>query len=310
MRVALLCATHRGYRCLQKLIELLPKGSLYVFSFQEEPWEPPFLNDIRSLALSAGGEFFETNQVGGPRLASFWESTPLDLILVVSWRYLIPSNVYLRPRAGAFVLHDSLLPEYRGFAPTPWAIINGETQTGATLFEISKGVDSGDIVDQKSIPIGPDSTISEVMERVTQTYVEMLESNLNGLLDGTARRVPQDNSRATFTCKRSPLDNEIDWSWPTDRIYNLIRACSEPYPGAFTYSGGKRLTIWTAARLNNARPYVGRIPGRVVETHPGEGVIVLTGDGSLMLKRIQNESSAPVCAADLLKRLGETLGSK
>jgi len=308
VHIALLCATQRGLRCLQKLVEMLPEASLVVFSFREESWEPPFLDDIRKLAISAGGRFFETTQVGETRFASFWDTTLIDLMLVVSWRYIIPARVYLRPRSGTFVFHDSLLPEYRGFAPTVWAMINGEDHTGVTLFAMSEAIDAGDIVDQKRIPIGPDATIAETVNRVTQTYVELLEANLPRLLDGSAPRHIQDHSRATFTCKRTPTDAEIDWSSTTENIYNLIRASSAPYPGAYTYLGGKKLVIWSAAWMGNGRRYVGRVPGRIVEVKPGEGSIVLTGNGCLMLKTVQIEGSNTVCAADLLKHLSQTLG--
>jgi methionyl-tRNA formyltransferase len=223
---------------------------------------------------------------------------------------MIPSRVYLRPVRGAFVFHDSLLPEYRGFAPTVWAIINGEKQTGVTLFAIGDDVDAGDIVDQRAIPIGPDSTISEVMERVTETYLELLERNLQGLLDRSASRRRQDHARATFTCKRIPQDSEIDWFLATDNIYNLIRASGAPYPGAYTFLNGKKLIIWSAAPVKNARRYAGRIPGRVVEIRPAEGSIVLTGDGLLLIQQVQIEGGDPVCAADVLKRLSDTLGTQ
>ena len=308
MRVVLCCATRRGYRFLRKLTELLPKGSLIVFSFREEAWEPPFLDDIQELTLSVAGQFFEATHIGETRLASFWESTPVDLMLVVSWRYIIPKSVYLRPRAGTFVFHDSLLPEYRGFAPTVWSILNGERRTGVTLFAISEGVDNGDIIDQKSIEIRPDDTIAEVIESVTDIYVDLLEKNFPQLLAGTAPRRPQDESLATFTCKRLPQDNQIDWNLPTDRIYNLIRASGKPYPGAYTYLNGKKLTIWSAQRLNNFPRYVGRIPGRVVEIRRGEGSVVLTADGCVLLRQIQIEGGEPVCAADVLNRLSQTLG--
>jgi methionyl-tRNA formyltransferase len=223
---------------------------------------------------------------------------------------MIPRNVYSRPRLGSFVFHDSLLPNYRGFSPTVWALINGEKQTGVSLFAISEGVDAGDIVDQRAVPIGPDSTIAEVMQQVTQTYIEMLETNIQPLIAGTAPRHPQDHSRATFTCKRTPQDNEIDWTLSTDTIYNLIRASGAPYPGAYTYLNGKKLMVWSAARLDSPQRYLGSIPGRVVEVRPWSGSVVLTGDGSLLLRQCQLEGTDIVCAADVLKRLSDTLGRK
>ncbi len=308
MRIVLLCATRRGYLFLQKLVALVPQSDFVVFSFQEEPWEPPFLNDIRELTLASGGRFFQARQVGSQCWSPFWESTAVDLMLVVSWRYMIPPSVYRRPRFGTFVFHDSLLPKYRGFSPTVWAIINGEDHTGVTLFEIAEEVDAGDIVAQERVPIGPNDTIADVMERVTCTYLDLLERNLDSLINGTAPRYPQDHSRATYTCKRLPEDNQIEWTASSESIYNLIRAASAPYPGAYTYLSGKRVHVWSAQRATGAPHYIGRIPGRVVEVRPGEGSIVLTGDGALLLTRVQMESGEIVCAADVLNSLAQTLG--
>jgi methionyl-tRNA formyltransferase len=309
MQIVLMCATRRGYLFLERLGQLLPEGICTVFSFRETPWEPPFMNDIRELTLSRGGQFIEATRVAGPELDQFWESTAVDILFAVSWRYMIPSRIYNRARLGAFVFHDSLLPEYRGFSPTVWAVANGEDHTGVTLFEIAEDVDSGAIVDQKRVSIGADDDIAFVMERVTQTYLDLLERNLPALVAGKAERHPQDHSKATYACKRLPEDNEIDWTAPSAAIHNLVRAVTAPYPGAFTYLGGKKMRVWSARRLANAHRYVGGVPGRVVEVKPGEGSVVLAGDGPLLLTKIELETGGIVCAADILNSLNQTLGA-
>ena len=308
MRIVVLCATRRGYLFLDKLTQLAPGSVPIVFSFQEDSWEPPFLDDIRQLTLARGSQFFTAKRVGHQRWSRFWDSEDVDLMFTVSWRYMIPASVYRRPRLGTFVFHDSLLPEYRGFSPSVWAIINGEDHIGVTLFEANDDPDAGDIVDQERVPIGPDDTISVVMERVTQTYLDLLERNLDGLIKGTAPRCPQDQSRATYTCRRLPEDNQIDWSASSEGIYNLIRAVSNPYPGAYTYLSGRKMRVWSARRVADGQRYVGRVPGRVVEVRPGEGSAVLTGDGALLLGEIQVEDGEIICAADVLHSLGQTLG--
>jgi methionyl-tRNA formyltransferase len=309
MHVVLLCATRRGHLFLQKLKGLLPDAKITVISFREEPWEPPFVDDIRRSALAGGGEFFESREVGSKKSDPFWSAAAPDLMLVVSWRYKIPAEVYRRPRAGTFVFHDSLLPTYRGFSPTVWAMINGERHCGASLFEIAEEIDAGDIIDQERIAIGPDDVISGVMERVTQAYLALLERNLAGLIDGTAPRAPQDHSLATFTCKRLPEDNRIDWAAPSESVYNLIRAVGAPYPGAFTTLCGKKIRVWSARRLAEPRRYAGKIPGRVVEVTPGGGSVVLTGEGALLLTRVQMEGGETVDADQILNSLSQTIGS-
>lgn len=307
MRIALLCATQRGYRFLKKLSELRPQDDIVVFSFREDPWEPPFIENIRSFANSRGYNFIESKKVNSPILIEFWGKEEIDLMLLVSWRYLIPPDIYQRPIFGTFVFHDSLLPEYRGFAPTVWAIINGNDHTGVTLFEIAEDVDSGDIIDQQKVDIDIEDTIEVIMEKVTQVYLEILERNLGVLLSGNATRTPQNHSLATYTCKRNPEDNQIDWNFSSEDIYNLIRATSRPYTGAFTFIEDKKLYIWSAKRMTNLT-YVGSIPGRITKVIPEVGSVILTGDGPLLITQVQRENEEIQCAADVLNDINLTLG--
>jgi len=310
MRIALLCSTRRGYQSLKHLYHLAPESEFLVFSFKETPWEPPFFDDIRQFTESINGSFFKARQIEADKWSHLWDSTLIDLMLAVNWRYIIPPDVYSQARLGTFAFHDSLLPKYRGFSPTVWAIINGEDHTGVTLFEISENFDEGDIVDQEIVPIGSDDTIAVVFEKVTSAYIRLLEKNLQMLLSGTAPRHPQKHEDATYCCKRFPEDNKIDWAQPTKRIYNLIRAVTSPYPGAFTYHKGRKLLVWSAALGTQDERYVGRVPGRVIKASPNDGVEVLTGDGSLVLKSVQLEGVEESLAPHEIIRFGETLGQE
>ena len=309
MRICLLCATQRGYRVLEAVHALVPNADYLVFSFREEPWEPPFLDRIRSFAESIGAEFHETKNVAHERWRSLWSSTPIDIALCASWRYMIPPSVYTRPRLGTYVFHDGLLPQYRGFSPTVWAMLNGETQTGVTLFEIAEEVDSGDIVDQEAVPIGTHDTIADVVEAVTETCIKVINRSFTQLLEGNAPRHVQEHCQATFTCKLMPDDVRIDWAMPTATIYNLIRGYTKPYPGACTQLEGKKLHILEARPIEDPKPYVGRVPGRPVEIRGDEGVVVLTGDGEMLIATVQWDGGEPVGAATAIKRLSATLGA-
>jgi methionyl-tRNA formyltransferase len=289
------------------MTELAPSARLSVFSFREEPHEPPFLDSIRDLTQSVGGHFLETRKLDGPRGLAYWEKPDVDLLLVVGWRYLIRDTVYLRPRRGTYVIHDSLLPRYRGFSPTVWAICNGEDHTGATLFAIADDVDSGDILDQQRVDIGPDETIAEVMERVTLAYLGLLERNLQAMLSGCARCQPQDVSQATYVRKRCDEDNQIHWDWPTRRIYNLTRAVTRPYQGAYMQVGEQRLRVWSARPLDGGKRSAAA--GEVLELRPGEGAVIQTGDGALLLQTVQWPGQPPACAAEALAHLGRRLAA-
>ncbi len=308
MNIVLLCATQRGLRFLEKLHQLAPEHHLIVFSFRETSWEPPFLDNIAEFTHRIGGKFIESSQVGHQDLADFWAKTPVDLMLVVSWRYLIPSSIYLRPKLGTYVFHDSPLPAYRGFSPTVWAMVNGESHTGVTLFQMADDVDSGDIVAQQSVEIGHDDTIKDVLEKVTLAYLSVLEANLHPLLLGTAPHTPQNHDNATFTCKRLPEDNLIDWQQSTQSIYNLIRATTYPYTGAYTFLNGQKLIIWEAKIVNPPKNYVGRIIGRIVGFAPNSGATVLTSDGELYITKVQLDDGKIQDAGNVLNRVSYTLG--
>jgi methionyl-tRNA formyltransferase len=299
-----MCATNRGRLILEKIQELAPRADLTVFSFREEPWEPPFLEDIKTITLNSGGNFFESRNVGSQSYADIWGSA--DIALAVSWRYMIPSDVYNLPRIGTFVFHDSLLPAYRGFSPTVWAMINGEKCTGVTLFKIAQEVDAGDIVDQEEVPIGADEVIADVVDNVTQTYISVLDRNFEKLVTEEFQLQEQDHSKATYTCKRLPQDNLINWHESTNDIYNFIRALSQPYPGAYSFLDGEKLVVWSGKEIQLPE-YTGKVPGRVVQVLPGRGTVVLTGDGALLIKTVQRESGEIECAADILNRLNQTL---
>src|SRR5918993_3869148 len=115
MNITLLCATRRGLRFLEELVTLAPDDDLTVFSFREDPKEPPFLDDIRSAATGSGASFHESRAVHDPEFRAHWNPREVDLLLAVSWRYLVPQVVFQVPRFGSFVFHDSLLPRRRGF---------------------------------------------------------------------------------------------------------------------------------------------------------------------------------------------------
>ena len=134
-----------------------------------------------------------------------------------------------------------------------------------------------------------------------------LESNLKQLLSGSVEKISQNHSLATFTCRRLPGDNIVDWKLPTIDIYNLIRAVSKPYPGAYTYLAENKLILWEAQLLNEVKNYVGIIPGRVLEVLPGKGTIVQTIDGRILLTKVQLENGKCTCAAELLNSSSQTL---
>jgi methionyl-tRNA formyltransferase len=236
-----------------------------------------------------------------------------DVIFVVGWRYKIPREQYSIPPKGTIVFHDSLLPKYRGFAPMNWAIINGETETGATMFYIAEGVDSGDIIAQAEIPITLLDDAKTVETKVTKACVGLLETYLPLIKLDKVHRTPQYDRFATYTCKRVPSDGLIDWNKTTMQLYNFVRGLADPYPGAFTYlqdnKSPRKLFVWKADLDTEYNVYIGRVCGRVVDIIKGRGVRVLTGDGTLIIEEVSFENGNRVRADEIIKSITTTLVS-
>jgi methionyl-tRNA formyltransferase len=305
-RIIILSAGRRGIIVSARLLSAVPEAEFVLVSFREESWEPAFFDDVRQLAMSHRFEFVQSRTLArhaaNPALAA-----PFDLLLAIGWRYVIPREFYGRARMGAYLFHDSLLPSRRGFAPSVWAMLQGDEWTGATLLQMTEGVDEGDIVAQVRVPIRAEDDISILMDRVTAAYCDIAVANIRLLLAGTAPLRPQEHSQATYGCKRLPEDNRISWKAGRTNIYNLIRACAYPYPGAFAFWMGNRIRIWSAEPPGkNIKHYSGIVPGRVVEIARSEGVRVLAGDGPLLIRQVQLDGGAAVSADSLVRTLSST----
>lgn len=256
MKVLFFGASELGYECCECLINsnteivgIFTIPQQYSIKFKNEKG-PVVLNNVIFKDFNELGKKYNipVTTVEGKMTEhlQYIKDLKPDLILVIGWYYIIPESVMSIPGKGAIGIHASLLPKYRGNAPLVWAIINGEKETGISLFYFDKGIDSGDIIDQKKIEITETDTIKEVLEKVKLNSKEILLKNIPLLKAGAAARVTQDHSKATVFPKRTPLDGEIDWSLSSQQIKDFIRAQTKPYPGAFTYINGKKIIIWDA----------------------------------------------------------------
>lgn len=310
MRTLFIGGTKRGYLTLRALVDggadVVGIVSLQQDEHEVERYEEP----IRALAEEFDIPHYETKWMKDRDYAELIskEIQP-DIAFVVGCRILIPKEIYQIPLLGTLAVHDSLLPEYRGFAPLNWSILNGEDHTGVTLFYLSELMDGGDIVAQKPVPIGPDDTAPVVYERVCQATVDLVLEAYPLLAQGSVPRIKQDYPTGSFTCSRTPADGMIYWSKPTIAIYNRVRALTYPYPGAFTYYEGKKLMVWKAKPLSNPSYYAGRIPGRVISISKSDGYVdVLTGDGVLRIFEVQFDGEDRTAAANVIRSVRSTLG--
>jgi methionyl-tRNA formyltransferase len=156
-----------------------------------------------------------------------------DLIFSFYYRSMLPMSLLRQARLGAYNMHGSLLPKYRGRAPLNWAIVHGERETGVTLHEMVEKPDAGRIVDQQAVPVGPDDTAVEVFHRMTDAAEMVLKRSLATLAKGTVQFKPNDLARGSYFGRRHPEDGRIDWSKGAREIHNLVRAVAPPFPGAF-----------------------------------------------------------------------------
>jgi len=205
---------------------------------------------------------------------------------------MITPSVLAIPRQGALNLHGSYLPKYRGRVPVNWAVIHGESETGATLHYMEEKPDAGDIVDQEKVPIAFTDTAYDVFTKVTAAAEAVIARAWPLLRDGTAARIPMNLGEGTYFGGRKPADGRIDWTQNAVQIYNLIRGVTHPYPGAFTSLNGNKIIIWQAWPVEGAGA-----PGQVVSHSP---LLVGTGHGLLEIRSLQIEGEQEFRAADFI----------
>ncbi|MGA2684889.1 MAG: methionyl-tRNA formyltransferase [Verrucomicrobiota bacterium] len=308
MRTLFIGGTRRGYLALQALIEsgadVVGVLSLTQDDHERERFEEP----IRVLAQGRGLPVRETKLMRDPGLDGWARELQAETAFAVGVRVLLPGSFYSIFPRGCWAVHDSLLPEYRGFAPLNWAIINDERETGATLFKISERMDGGDILLRQPIPIGANETAPQLYKKICAATVELVRRGYELLRRGEGTPQPQNHAAGSFTASRTPADGLIDWNQSTRRIFNLVRALTFPYPGAFTFYQNRRLFILSAEELTPSPKWVGRIPGRVINLVPNAGVDVLTSDGVLRLCEVSTDGLTRQCAAAVIKSVRVKLG--
>ncbi|MDO9515210.1 MAG: formyltransferase [Syntrophales bacterium] len=255
-----------------------------VISHDDDPEENCWFGSVVEWARENGVPAYCPPDVNAPEWIQKIRALSPDVIFSFYYRNLLGGALLAIPPAGAYNLHGSLLPAYRGRCPVNWVLVNGETKTGVTLHHMVEAADAGDIVGQVEIPIGADDTALTLYEKLCVGAKELLEGLLPLIKEGTTPRIPQDLKAGSYFGGRRPEDGRIDWHWPTSRIYNLIRAVTDPYPGAFTtLPGGEKMLIWWGKP--DQRESTGLAEGEVEIGE--ETVSVGSGDGRIHFMDIQ-----------------------
>ncbi len=255
-----------------------------VFTHKDDPRESIWFGSVAELAARHRLPAFAPDNINHPIWRERIRAMQPDVIFSFYYRHMVKPDILEIPPLGCLNLHGSLLPKYRGRCPVNWVLVNGERETGMTLHYMTPKPDDGDIAAQVQVPIADDDTAATLFDKMTKAAVDLLDDALPRLLKGQLPRRPQDHAQATYFGGRRPADGAIDWSKDAGSIYNLVRAVTRPYPGAFTTLGGRRLLVWRAAV--EPAPAVAAVPGTILSADP---LVVATGKQALRIEEAQPE---------------------
>ena len=256
--------------------------------------------DLEPLARAHGIELRRCADINSAGSVRHVRELRPDLMVVTGWTRLLSAELLGVPPRGVVGFHASLLPRYRGRAPVNWAILRGEARTGNTMMYLDAGTDTGDIIDQQTVPIGLDDTCATVYAKVGEAGADMLERHLRALLDGTAPRRPQGPADGPPLPKRTPGMGITDWNRPGRAVHDWIRALTWPYPGAFGFLAGRKTMLWTSALDGTS---AGGVAGKVLGWDE-DGVRVAAADGVILLSSMSDAGDAPGPAAAWAERNG------
>ena len=289
-----------GYECLDFLLRR-GENVVALFTHEDNPNEKIWFKTPALAARERGVPVFTPEKIGTPEWRERIAALRPDLILSVYYRNMIGTKILALAPLGAFNLHGSLLPKYRGRAPINWAVLHGEPRIGMSLHRMVKAPDAGAVVDQEGVDLGPKDTAEQAFRKVLPCARRIFERQIDALLAGTAKETPQDETQATYFGGRKPEDGRIDWTKSSREIFNLIRAVTDPYPGAFTDVGPARLMVWWADPASPASLGRRGAPGEILSVTP---LLVATGDGALELTRTEWR---PELSAGTELRIGQRL---
>lgn len=301
MTRAVVFAYHNvGVECLSVLLRHGIDVALVV-THTDNPAEQIWFDSVAALCAARGIPAITPDDPNTAGIVGRVRDIKPEFIFSFYYRNMLKPAVLDCAARGALNMHGSLLPKYRGRVPINWAVINGETETGATLHYMTAKPDAGDIVDQQAVPILPDETAVEVFRKVTLAAAQVLDRSVPALVAGTAARLPQNLGAGSYFGGRKPADGRIDWNQCATRVHNLVRGVAPPYPGAFTALGGGTLRILRTAVE----------PGRMAWGDPpaiyafGDACFAVCADSTTLRILEMEFEGKPFTARDFLARFGD-----
>jgi len=261
---------------------------------------------LKVTAQQRGIPVFQPKRMREPQVYSEYVELAPELNVMAFVTAIVPLSILHYPRLGTIQYHPSLLPKHRGGSAINWAIINGEPRTGLTIFWPDEGVDTGPMLLQKEVEIGPDDTVGSLyFNKLFPLGVEAILESIRLVKQGKAPRIPQDESQATHEGLCTEKEALIDWTRLAQRVYNLIRG-THPQPGATTFYQGRKLKIYDSELV---KPGAGA-PGEIVEVSP-QGIVVSAQDGAILVKRVLPEGAAKkISALEYCQTAGLKVGDR
>jgi methionyl-tRNA formyltransferase len=298
MNVVFMGSTKFGYNCLERILQtkgLKIKGIVsldkeFNISYAKNTKVKNYLYyDFKKFSKEKNIQYY--NYSNNNELFEVLKNWNPDLIIVIGWYHMIPKRVRELPNKGIIGLHASYLPNYRGNAPLVWALINGETETGVSLFYIDKGVDSGDILNQKKVKIDFFDNIKTLYKKIEKISIEILEETLPLIIIDDLKPKKQKVEDIYIWPPRKPIDGKINFNKSNYEIYNFIRAQTKPYPGAFCYFRNQKLIIWEAY-ISDTDKINNYIPGEILSIPKSNesGFLVVTNKGAIEVTKVFYDS--------------------
>jgi methionyl-tRNA formyltransferase len=289
-----------GVRCLRVLLRQAVQVSL-VITHADDPSESKWFGSVADLARQHGVAVATPADPNAEAVVTPITQLRPDFLFSFYYRHLLANSLLAAAARGALNMHGSLLPKYRGRAPINWAIIHGETQTGASLHYMEALPDAGPLVGQEAVPILISDTALDVSLKVADAAERLLDRCLPDLVAGRAPRVPLDLARGSYFGRRRPEDGQIRWNQPALEIHNLIRAVAPPFPGAFGRFGHSTMRVLGSRYLDRPARHGTQAPCLYVD----EGELQLDCSDGKQLTLTQTEyAGMPFTAAHYVDRYG------
>lgn len=274
-----------------------------IFTHADNAQENAFFGSVARLAAERGIPVYAPDDVNHPLWVDRIAEMKPEVIFSFYYRNLLGEAILNSARIGAFNLHGSLLPAYRGRAPLNWVLVNGETQTGVTLHRMISRADAGAIIAQQAVEIADADDALSLHRKLTESAKHLLEGILPTLKSGTFSETAQDESKASYVGRRTPEDGRLEWEKPAQILHNLVRAVSDPWPGAFSFVGTHKFIVWKSRVRSDVAP---ARAGTVISVAP---LIIACGEGALEVMTGQTEKGVYMQGAQLAQSLGLVAGA-